>query len=180
MAKGGNKTSDIAKQDENTKVASRNPDLDQMLTRFLRDQEENPIRETLKDIANNQITHEQKDLARHTEVTNLIAGHAGRLTAIEGRVARIEDKEEDTATRDRRTLELAAEARGIALGKRAPKSDPPALSLIARAAKSGVAKGVGLGVGALFLLFAGWLSRHIGLGVPQDAGAAEQKAAERR
>lgn len=152
-------------------------DLDRRLARFLNDQEENPTREILERIANQQLSHEKEDQNRHTELKEVIAGHAGRLTALEQRTARLEDREEDTATRDRRTLELAAEARGIALGKvksspPSRRSDPP-LKLMARAASSGVGKAIGIVLVGLALLTTGWLSRHWGVGAPKDAAAAE-------
>jgi len=150
-------------------------DLDRKLARFLNDQEENPIRETLERIANNQLLHEKQDSDRHTELKEVIAGHAGRLTALEQRTARLEDREEDTATRDRRTLELAARAEGLAMGmgKNGRRSDPPIGKLIARAASSGVGKAIGIVTLGLALLFTGWMARHEGVGVgAKDANAA--------
>jgi hypothetical protein len=152
-----------------------NDDLDRRLARFLNDQEENPIRDTLDRIANNQLLHEKQDSDRHTELKEVIAGHAGRLTALEQRTARLEDREDDTATRDRRTLELAARAEGIALGKERRRSDPPIGKLIARAASSGVGKAIGIIALGLALLTTGWLSRHWGVGVQKEAAAAPEK-----
>jgi len=153
------------------------PDLDLRLARFLQDQEDNPIQETLKTIADNQLEHEKKDNDRHVEVKLLVEGHSGRLTALEQRTARLEDREEDTATRDRRTLELAARAEGIALGKRTPRSDPPFLGLVAKTIRSKAAHIVGV---ALLSLIAGWLTRHLGVGAPRAAAAAPAAAASSR
>jgi hypothetical protein len=147
-------------------------DLDRRLARFLNDQEENPQREILQRIADNQLIHEKQDTDRHGEVKEMFANHAGRLTALEGRTARLEDREEDTATRDRRTLELAARAEGLALGKGGRRySDPPVARLIVKAASSGIGKAIGIVVLALSLIFTGWLTRHLGVGA-KDASAA--------
>lgn len=152
-------------------------ELDARLARFLNDQEENPPQTILKRIADNQLTHEKLDQDRHAEVKGLLQDHGLRIANLERRADRLEDREEDTATRDRRTLELAARAEGIALGKmkRDPKSEPPAARLIARAASSGIGKAIGIAVVALTLLGTGWLSRECGVGVSKDAVAKTAK-----
>lgn len=154
-------------------------ELDARLARFLNDQEENPPQTILKRIADNQLAHEKLDQDRHLEVKGLLSDHGLRIASLERRADRLEDREEDTATRDRRTLELAARAEGIALGKMkssppSRRSDPP-LRLIARAASSGVGKAIGIVLVGLALLTTGWLSRHWGVGAPKEAAAAEKK-----
>jgi hypothetical protein len=148
------------------------PDLDARLARYLEEQEADPIRNALNRIAATQLEHEQKDTVRHEEVVSRLDAHGYRLQTLEREARKLEKDVEDTGRHNLHAIELAAEARGLSIGKRQARSEPPALTLFMRAARSGVAKAVGIGVGALVLIFAGWLSRHLGVGSPAPARAA--------
>ena len=155
---------------------SADPTLDDELRDYLRAARANPVADTLRTIADNQIAHERKDLERHEEIRGSLAGHHARLSVVERLTDDLQRQEEITGQHDRRVLELAARAEGLAeaRGKRV-SSDPPSRRTfgqrVAAAAKAPVSLAIGKGIGIVVLLLVGWMSRHLGF-VAHDARGA--------